>query len=165
MWCQDLDWGSATRHLDFRRSRQPLIVNWVLMSTSKNWMTKVIKEPPAFKWYNLVLVSGTSWLPASGYWWRSSSRMLVFLWTRWRCLSNSPLVGNINRQRIHGTKWVRLWRAFSSLLLKIEQQKPQGWDTGWLSIFADVQWKLRPKKLGWLWSPLGDKLFFDLIRY
>ena len=37
-------------------------------------------------------------------------------------------VGKINRQSIHRTNWVRLCRAFSSLVLKIEQL--QGWDTG-----------------------------------
>ena len=45
-------------------------------------------------------------------------------------------VGKINRQSIHRTKWVRLCRAFSSLVLKIEQL--QGWDTG-LMEYVTVQ--------------------------
>ena len=59
---------------------------------------------------------------------RLSCRILTFLWARWSCFNNRPLVGKINRQSIHRTKWVRLCRAFSSLVLKIEQL--QGWDTG-----------------------------------
>ena len=45
-------------------------------------------------------------------------------------------VGKINRQSLHRTKWVRLCRAFSSLVLKIEQL--QGWDTG-LMEYVTVQ--------------------------
>ena len=45
-------------------------------------------------------------------------------------------VGKINRQSIHRTKWVRVCRAFSSLVLKIEQL--QGWDTG-LMEYVTVQ--------------------------
>ena len=66
-----------------------------------------------------------------------SCRMLVLLWPRWGCFNlTTGQVGKINRQSIHRTKWVRLCRAFSSLVLKIEQL--QGWDTG-LMEYVTVQ--------------------------
>ena len=77
----------------------------------------LVQQQLVWKWYESDLVA--------------SIRILV----RWRY---RPLIGKINRQSIHGPKWEILWRAFPSLVLKIEQHRQQGWDTGLMSIFADV---------------------------
>ena len=77
----------------------------------------LVQQQLVWKWYGSDLVA--------------SIRILV----RWRC---RPFIGKINRQSIHGPKWEILWRAFPSLVLKIEQHRQQGWDTALMSIFADV---------------------------
>ena len=64
----------------------------------------LVQQQLVWKWYESDLVA--------------SIRILV----RWRY---RPLIGKINCQSIHGTKWERLWRAFPSLVLKIEQWTTQ----------------------------------------
>ena len=64
----------------------------------------LVQQQLVWKWYGSDLVA--------------SIRILV----RWRY---RPLIGKINCQSIYGTQWERLWRAFPSLVLKIEQHRQQ----------------------------------------
>ena len=64
----------------------------------------LVQQQLVWKWYESDLVA--------------SIRILV----RWRY---RPLIGKINCQSIYGTQWERLWRAFPSLVLKIEQWTTQ----------------------------------------
>ena len=59
-----------------------------------------------------------------------------FLVNQMEMLEQQPLGWQYQPAKDTRNKVSQIMTCF--LLLKIEQQKPQGWDTGWSSIFDDV---------------------------